>query len=160
MKHSNSDGPLGDRTPNVLILLEIVRQFVRSACTEKENDCEFFEEDDQARWLATGMTEPSARKYRKHEIIPAGFFLWLQAHGFLPHRLVIPQGGSTVEQLILILRRFSIEAEQVLNFLKERRQIRTKRTCSPELNRAFGTQQGTWTAIENVKLMRHAHQPR
>jgi hypothetical protein len=164
MEHSEIVELSGNLTPADRLMLLIVAQFVRIRLSGNEGkrvpDSILFGQDDQAYRLAKGMGRLAVRKFGKYKIIPAGFYLWLKANRFLPHSFVIPLGGSTVEKLILNLRHFGVEAKSVLSYLEERRELRIKEYCSPELNRSFGTQQGTWTAIDNMRLMRHAHQPR
>jgi len=134
---------------------------------QTEIACEFFREDYQAFLYAKGMGRAAVKDFWEDEIIPAGFYLWLQAHRFLPNNFVIPRGGSTLEKLILNLQRFRVEAKQILRYLEARRGLheelrghQIKTYCNPELNRSFETQQGLWIAIDNRRLMRHMRRPR
>ena len=43
------------------------------------------------------MGRAAVRDFWEDEIIPAGFYLWLQANRFVPHSFIIPLGGSSVE---------------------------------------------------------------
>jgi len=158
MEQLNNPGQLDTLTPDARILLKIVDQFARSKTYG--HGYGLFEKDDQAYWFAQKMGREAVRNIRKQKIIPASFYLWLQTFRFLPDNFVLPHGGSTVKQLILNLRRSGVEVKQVLGYLEERRELHIKEYCNPELNRAFGTQQGTWTAIENVRNLRHAQRPR
>ncbi len=164
MEHSEISGLSGCLTPADRLMLLIVAQFVRIRLSGNEGervpDSKFFRDDDQAYRLAKGMGRMAVRSFGKYKIIPAGFYLWLQANRFLPHSFVIPPGGSTVEKLRLSLRQFGVEAEDVLNYLHARRELRIKEYCSPELNRSFGTQQGTWIAIDNMRQRKHVRPPR
>ena len=164
MEHFEISGLSGCLTPADRLMLLIVAQFVRTRLSGNEGervpDSMLFQQDDQAYRLAKGMGRMAVRSFGKHKIIPAGFYLWLQATRFLPHSFVIPLGGSTVEKLILNLRRFGVEANHVLGYLEERRALRIKKYCSPELNRSFATRHGTGSAKEDVGLMRHAPQPK
>ena len=166
-----SYGLSGCLTSDARILLVLVAQFVRMRLSEdngkKAPDSKFFQYDEQAYRLAKGMCRMAVRSFWKSKIIPAGFYLWLQANRFLPHSFVIPLGGSTVEILILNLRRFGVEAKQILRYLEarsglqeEKRGHQIKAYCNPELKNSFGTQQGTWTAIDNMRQMRHVRRPR
>jgi len=134
---------------------------------QKEITRKLFYKDDQAYRFAKKMGRAAVQDFWEDEIIPAGFYHWLRANRFLPHNFVIPLGGSTVEKLILNLRRFGVEAKQILHYLEARRGLQEaqrglqiKSYCNPELKKSFGTQQGTWTAIDNMRLMRHVRRPR
>lgn len=166
MEHFEISGLSGCLTPadRLKIMLLIVAQFVRIRISGNEGkrvlDSILFQQDDQAHRLAKGMGRMAVRSFGKYKIIPAGFYLWLQANRFLPHSFVIPLGDSTVEKLLLSLRQFGVEAEDVLSYLRARRELRLKKYCSPELNRSFGTQQGTWTAIDHMRQRKHVRPPR
>ena len=159
MEQPNISGQLGTLTPDARILLVLVAQFVLMRLSEDEGkkapDSKFFQYDDQAYRLAKGMGRMAVRSFWKSKIIPAGFYLWLQANRFLPHSFIIPLGGSSVEKLILNLRQFGVEAKQILRYLDERRALHIKEDCSPELNRSFGARYGIRSTKGDVGLMRH-----
>src|SRR5690606_38079255 len=115
MEQLNNTGQSDALTPDARILLVIVAQFVRMRLSENEGkkapDSKFFQYDDQAYRFAKGMGRMAVRSFWKFKIIPAGFYLWLQANRFMPHSFAIPPGGSTVEILIQNLRGFGVEAK-------------------------------------------------
>jgi len=119
-----------------------------------------FRHDDDACRLAKGMTAPALKKFRTHLIVPAAFFLWLQNARLLPNTFIAPQGGVSIARFISLLAQYTVDSKRILACLDARTEFRIRNYCDPELRKAFGSQQQTWTAIGHVKNMKCIHRPR
>ena len=156
MQQLNNVEPIGeDRKLDAGILLVIVEHFVLSKRSADGHG--LFEGDEEAVLLAREMGEMPVMKFKKYRVVPAKFHEWLRKM-ILPPGFALPVGKSTIQHLRASLED-SNAGERLVDYFFERGQGR-RRNEHPELRRSFGTQQGTWTAIENMRLMRHVRRPR
>jgi len=157
MKKTNTVEPIGeDRKLDERILSELVQHFV--LCKGSAIGYGLFENDNQAVALAQEMGRMPVQKFERYGTVPAKFHEWLRKVMVLPSDFPMPNGVSTIPRLLATLENAEA-ADNLFDYFLERDQFSIKNDY-PDLNKSFGTQQGTWAAIENVKLMRHAHPPR
>lgn len=157
MKNTNTVEPIGeDRKLDERILSELVQHFV--LCRGKATGYGLFENDDQAVALAQEMGTMPVQKFKRYGTVPAKFHEWLRKAVVLPCDLPMPNGESTIPRLLATLENAEA-ADDLFGYFLERDQFSIKNDYL-ELKKSFGTQQGTWTAIENVRLMKHVRPPR
>jgi len=149
-----------DRRLSERILSEIVGHFV--LCKGSASGHGLFDDDDLAIALAQEMGKMPIRKFKRYGTVPVKFYEWLRKTMILSPDFALYCGKSTISGLLLNLENASSCQRLVNYFIKrdqERDQLRMKNEYS-ELKKSFGTQQGTWTAIDNMRLMKHARPPR
>jgi hypothetical protein len=71
-----------------------------------------FEGDMKAIEISARLSKNQRRMYKRYGIAPAGFYIWLRESRIIRKSEPIPQGGSTIAQLLDFLRWYPYETEQ------------------------------------------------
>lgn len=145
-----------DRRLSERILSELVQHFV--LCRGRATGYGLFENDDQAVALAQEMGRLPVQKFMRYGTVPAKFHEWLRKAMVLPCDFPMPNGKSTIPRLLATLENAEA-ADNVFDYFLERDQFSIKNDY-PELKKSFGTQQGTWIAIDNMRQRKHVRPPR
>jgi len=83
-------------------IFKYLNDFVDSAQTE--NGYGKFYRNIHAIVLANSMSKMQIKKYRKHKIVPAAFFIWLRESGNVKSTMEIPNGGAPKQEFIKIFK--------------------------------------------------------
>ena len=111
----------------------------------------FFEGDQKAAEISGRMGKNQRRMFKRYGIVPASFYIWLRESRIIRKDEPIPQGGSTIEQLLNFLRFYPYETDQARSAGEYIfRQIIRERTDLP--NSAFGLGDYQWEESRGRKL--------
>lgn len=77
-----------------------LNDFMKSVGTE--NGYGKFYRNTHAVMLANSMSKMQIKKYRKHGVVPAAFFIWLRESGIVKSTMEIPNGGAPKQEFIKI----------------------------------------------------------
>ena len=149
-----------DRRLSERILSEIVGHFV--LCKGSASGHGLFDDDALAIALAQEMGKMPIRKFKRYGTVPVKFYEWLRKTMILSPDFALSCGKSTISGLLLNLENAS-SCQRLVNYFlerdQERDQLRMRKEYS-ELKKSFGTQQGTWIAIDNMRQRKHVRPPR
>jgi hypothetical protein len=104
---------------------------------QKRRPSSLFDGDMKAVEISARLSKNQRRMYKRYDIVPAGFYIWLRESRIIRKDEPIPQGGSTTAQLLDFLRFYSYETDQARSTGEHIfRQIIRERTGLPDS--AFG----------------------
>ena len=122
-------------------MCNVIQEFMDSAFQPSLSS--LFAGDDKAMQIASRLTKKQRKKFKHHDIVPAGFYLWMRESGIIRKEESMPHGGSTVGDLLDLLQRYPYESDQAKSAGEYIfRQIVRERTGLP--NSAFGLGDYQW----------------
>ena len=78
----------------------------------KRRPCAFFDGDQKAAVISGRMSKNQRRKFKRHQTVPAAFYVYLRESQIINKDARIPKGGTTLEDLLDFLRWYPYETEQ------------------------------------------------
>jgi hypothetical protein len=88
-------------------IFKYLDNFMKSARTE--NGYGIFYGIMHAIELAKSMSDMQIKKYKKHGIVPAAFFIWLCKAGIVNESMGIPYGGASKQEFLKIFKQNYIQ---------------------------------------------------
>ena len=71
-----------------------------------------FDVDGKAFKISAGLSKNQRRMYKRYGIVPAGFYDWLRKDGVIRKSESIPEGGTTIGQLLDFLRWYPYQTDK------------------------------------------------
>ena len=72
----------------------------------------FFDGDQKAAEISCRMSKAQRRKYKRYRTVPSAFYVYLRESAIINKDARIPDGGSSVGELLDFLRWYPYETEQ------------------------------------------------
>jgi hypothetical protein len=92
-------------------IFKYLNDFIQSAQTETGYGK--FYKNVHAIELAKGMSKTQIKKYKKHKIVPAAFFIWLREAGIVKASIEIPYGGATKTEFLKIFKNNYVQPDYI-----------------------------------------------
>ena len=91
-------------------MASVIQEFINTGIGGVPSN--LFGGDEKAIRISSRMTIKQRRKFKRYGIVPAGFYIWLRESRIIRKSEPIPQGGSTIEQLLDFLRFYPYKTDQ------------------------------------------------
>ncbi len=114
---------------------------------QKRRPCAFFDGDTKAVEISARMSKNQRRRFKGHQIVPPAFYVYLRESGIIKKDAKIPQGGTTVGDLLDFLRWYPYETEQARSDGEHLfREI--IKAFIPSMSKAFASSDHLWAKRE------------